>query len=194
MVASREQFNIGRYGQQLIGLMDIQYGSDRELGMRLAFRNSYDKSMSVAFVAGAMAWICSNGMISGEINFMRKHTGSVVHELDTKIVDTINQLEAHFLRMVEHTKVMKKIFVNKRVSAELAGRLFIEEEIITSQQLSIVKKEILEPSHKDFTDDSLWSFYNHTTEALKKSHPTTYINQHKALHEFVVSAFGLDLI
>jgi hypothetical protein len=191
MVVSKEQFNVRRYGQQLIGLMDIQYSSDRELGMRLAFRNSYDKSMSVAFVAGAQAWICGNGMINGEFNFMRKHTGSVIHELDIKITDTINQLDAHFLRMVGHANIMKGITIEPRTSAELAGRLFIEKDIITSQQLNIVKKEILKPSYEDFADPTLWSFYNHTTEALKKSHPTTYINQHKSLHEFIVNEFSL---
>lgn len=57
LAVSEQNYVSARQGQQVIGYMDIKYDNNEELGMRLAFRNSYDKSMSVAFVAGASVWI-----------------------------------------------------------------------------------------------------------------------------------------
>jgi len=130
-------------------------------------------------------------MISGEMQFLRKHTGEVVKELNTKIVNTINQLDDHFNKMVEHSQRMKEIYVDTKASAELAGRLFIEEQILNTTQLNTLRKEILEPSFDEFKNEDLWSFYNNTTYALKNSHPTNYIDNHIKLHEFVEIEYGL---
>lgn len=189
--ASNSWYHTARDGQQLIGYMDIKRPGYEELGLRLAFRNSYDKSMSVAFVAGAMAWICSNGMISGEMRYVRKHTGSVIQEMNEKITHSINELDAHFDRMVKHSERMKEIEIDPRVSAELAGRLFIEQDLISSQQLNIVKRELIKPSYKAFEDNNLWSFYNHVTNSLREAHPLNYISQHVNFHNFIETEFDL---
>lgn len=186
-----ESYRDSRYGQQLIGYMDLAYNNDTEMNMRLAFRNSYDKSMSIAFVAGSSVIICSNGMISGEFNFLRKHTGAVNQELSEKINLTINELEQHFIKMKQHSNTMKQIEIDKRASAELLGRMFIEEEIILSSQLNIIKSQLEKPEYNDFINPTLWSLYNHITYSLKNSHPLTYINQHQNLHKFVEKEFKL---
>ena len=57
LVATNEFFNSSSDGRKVLGGLDIIHPDTPNLGMRLAFRNSYDKSMSVAFVAGANVWI-----------------------------------------------------------------------------------------------------------------------------------------
>lgn len=57
MLVVSEKYNTNRIGTQVIGYMDIRRTDNEELGMRVAFRNSYDKSMSVAFTAGSVVWI-----------------------------------------------------------------------------------------------------------------------------------------
>jgi hypothetical protein len=52
-----EKYNVAANGDKVIGYFDLNYMGNSEMGMRLAFRNSYDKSMSVAFVAGTNVWI-----------------------------------------------------------------------------------------------------------------------------------------
>lgn len=180
-----------RDGLQMIGHADIQADGNDELGMRLAFRNSYDKSMSVAFVAGANVWICSNGMISGDIQFMRKHTGTVLKELKEKIQSASSDLEKVFEMSTIYADDMKRIKVDKGLCAELCGKMFIEHDIITSTQLGIIKKEITNPSFDAFKEDTAWSLYNHTTFALKKAHPSKYINQHLDVHNFFEDQFKL---
>jgi hypothetical protein len=191
IVITSETYNVGRFGEQLIGNMNIQYKEHTDLGMRLAFRNSYDKSMSVAFVAGTHVWICGNGMIGGEIQFLRRHTGNVVHELREKIALTAEQLEEHFHKMLRHSKRMQEIQMSKRIISELSGRLFIEHELITATQLGVIKREIIAPTFDEFKDENLWSFYNYVTYSLKTAHPTKFIEQHKDFHEFVEQEFNL---
>ena len=185
------KYNVAAKGEKVIGYYDLQYDGDSEMGMRLAFRNSYDKSMSVAFVAGSQVFICSNGCISGELQYVRKHTGSVVQELNNKIVQTIGQLEDHFIKMRKHAEQMKQIELPMVKAAELYGRMFMIDDIITPTQLSIVKRELNEPTFEPFKEETLWSAYNHVTYALKDSHPLTYINQHVNLHNFIEAEYEL---
>ena len=48
-----ENYVIGNGGKQVIGCFNINTNLDSEMNMRLMFRNSYDKSMSLAYVSGA---------------------------------------------------------------------------------------------------------------------------------------------
>ena len=186
-----EDFKVARDGKQVIGLMNIRYNGEKELGMQFAWQNSYDKSKPVAFSAGAHAWICMNGMIVGEIQYVRRHTGTVLEEIAGKIAVTVEQLTKRFANTQILTEKMKNISVSKRTMSELAGRLYIEHEIITATQLSVIKKEIIQPTFEPFKYENLWSFYNHVTFALKEEHPSTYLQTHKKFHGFVETEYGL---
>lgn len=190
VVVKNKDYRYNNKGTQIIGYLDVESGNST-LGMRIAFRNSYDKSMSLAIVAGASVWICSNGMVGGEIQTVRKHTGKITTEVGNKIIDTINQLEDHFITMENHMEKMKSIELNPRATAELIGRMYLEEDVISASQLSIIKHEIEKPSHVEFIEPTLWSAYNHVTESLKTSHPYSYMQNHVKLHDFVETEFSL---
>lgn len=182
-------FKTNSKGTQVIGLVDT--AGHKEFDFRIAFRNSYDKSMSVAFVAGASVMICSNGMIVGDVEFIRKHTGSVLQELKSKIQITAQQQYETMKKVEAQSNRMKSIMLDKTATAELCGRFFMEQDIINSTQLNIIKKELDNPSYQEFSNNSLWSLYNHTTHALKESHPLNYMDSHKKLHEFVTQNYAL---
>ena len=138
-----------------------------------------------------MAWICSNGVVSGEIQYVRKHTGSVVQELNSKIINTINQLDEHFQKIIRQSEQLHNIEMSKEQYAELIGRLFIIDKVVIPTQLNIISREIDEPSFEDFRDMNAWSLYNHVTYSLKESHPTTYLQQHTEFHSFMEREFQL---
>lgn len=186
-----ETFQTNGKGTQLITTMDIYHPGIEEMGMRLAYRNSYDKTMSIGYVAGANVWICGNGMVSGELRFTRKHTGSVVSDLKTTIVETIKQLEDNFLKLVKHSDQMKTIELSTRAISELVGRFYLEEDIVTSTQLNVIKRQLEEPAFSEFSDPTLWSLYNHATYAFKEATPMNYIKQHAKLHNFIETEFEL---
>jgi hypothetical protein len=84
----------------------------------------------------------------------------------------------------EDKEQMKLKLLDKRQMAELAGRMFIEEKILTANQMSELKKEIYHSEH--FKGETLWDFYDHSTHALKKSHPGQIISNHTRVHNFVI--------
>lgn len=118
------------------------------------------------------------------------HKGSVLQELRAKIQESLNYLEEHFSKLVLHKEQMKSIEINKKVIAELTGRLFMDEAIITIEQASIIKKE-LEFSDNFKFDGTLWNYYNNVTQSLKHQSPTNFIKSHADLHEFVEAEFQL---
>lgn len=191
IIVSKETMHSNPAGTQLIAYMDIEYPGIKEMGMRLAYRNSYDKTMSVGYVAGANVWVCGNGMMSGELQFKRKHTGSVADDLDATIVKTIEQLEENFLKLVRHSERMKEIELSKRATSELIGRFYIEKDLVTSTQLNIIKGQLKNPEYDAFEDPTLWSLYNHATFAFKEAAPINYLKQHAKLHNFIESEFKL---
>lgn len=183
--------NSSRSGHQLIGFFDMRNNSDNEIGFRLVFKNSYDKSMSVGFAAGNVVWICSNGMMAGEVAYIRRHTGNVATELKQRIEQSINQLAQHYERVAQQSLRMKEIEVSKTDAAELCGRMFMEHDIIKATQLSIIKKEFESPSFEYGHPNTLWELYNFGTHSLKTSHPMNYMRQHMDFHQFLSQEYEL---
>lgn len=188
MIITSEDYRVARDGKQLIGYLGIE-SFDKEIGFMIGFKNSYDKSMSLGFASGGKVWLCSNGCVKGDIRLIRKHTGSVDKEIKEKIVNTIEHFETSLNSIISDREKLKLVDVSKRVQAELIGRLYLEEDLITSTQINIIKHEL--KFSENFKDSSAWSLYNHVTESLKVSPPTSYIEDHIKLHEFMTKEFSI---
>jgi len=184
-------FKVNREGTKTIGYFDIR-ADDPEMAMRMAFRNSYDKSMSFGIAAGAKIMVCSNGCITGEIVTKRKHTGSADEEAKYKIIEGFSMIGDTFETIKQARDKFKSIEIDRKINSELVGRMFMEHEFINSVQLNIIKKEC-ESSDKFTTiwepGYSVWDLYNNVTHSLKESHPSTYMHDHINLHEFMMAEF-----
>lgn len=180
---TNETFRADAQGNKMTGMFRVDQGNS-EMGFMVAFKNSYDKSISVGFAAGAQVFICENGAVSGEITMMRRHTGSVVSELVDKINYTIDHMEESFNSILRDSNRMKEIELTDNSIAELVGKMFMNEDLITSAQLSIIKQQFNKSSFEEFLDKNAWSFYNWCTLALKESHSSTMIQDHINLHRF----------
>jgi len=175
----------------VIGLIDLQ-ADDDTFNYRLAFQNSYNKYLPLALVGGSSVMICSNGMILGDSKFIRKHTGSIMMEMEGRIETVIGGLDNLLKTSNQLASNMQEIELNDTTTAELCGRLFMEQDIINSTQLNIIRRQLDEPDYDAFTDPTLWSLYNHTTHALKETYALDYTKKHKQLQEFVAGEFGFD--
>jgi hypothetical protein len=183
-------------GTRVTGFFDVEdgteFGNIHGLKMMFGYRNSYDKSMSVAFVAGASVWICGNGCISGDLMaFKRKHTGTVAEELNDKIQVGVDRMRSDFGRLTLEVDVMKNYNLTERQKAEILGVMYFERNLVTPTQLSIIKNELTQSEH--FKEDNAWSLYNNVTESLKKSHPIDIIQDHIKLHGFMKEMTGITV-
>jgi len=185
-------------GNKLIGSFHFDFDNS-ELGGQIVFRNSYDKSMSAALAVGTIVWICSNGMIGSNNEFVlrRKHTGTADSEIFQYTQNAINSYgELH--RMIQRdVEKMKEIPLRKIELAHLIGEMYLNEELMTATQLGIIKKEMDFSKHFPIVDNiaTLWQIYNWCTESYKKSHPMHYLQDHMNLHQYMqteMSKYEMD--
>lgn len=179
-----EEYTMAREGKQANGRYTINT-NDGEMDIMVGWQNSYDKSISLKFAIGARIFICSNGAVSGDMGtFRKKHQGDVQEFTPANIGEYIKGAGDVFYNLQQDRDVMKNREINKKVQAELLGRMFIDDAIITSTQLSIIKGEIEAPTHDYNSPNSMWELYNYATFAAKQEHPSKYYETHINLHKF----------
>jgi hypothetical protein len=78
-----EQFALAREGAQMFGVLTCANGtSHHDYAPVLGLRSSYDRSLSVGLVGGAVrVFVCDNLAFSGEVTMHRKHTVHVFRDL-----------------------------------------------------------------------------------------------------------------
>ena len=181
-------YNDGRVAN---GRYTISNVADSEMQLQIGWQNSYDKTASLKFAIGTRILICSNGCVSGDYGaFRKKHMGVVDEFAPAAITEYIKQAGDSFKKMQIEREVMKQIELTKRDKAELLGRLFLEEELLTTMQLNIIAGQIENPAFDYGSPDSVWELYQHTTYAMKEAHPRMWIANHIKAHNFFINATG----
>jgi len=164
---------------------------DADINPSISFVNSYNKMRKASVVSGVMVLVCANGMMrESGVNNSRKHSGDSALEDFRAILDTsINSLESEFDILRQNMQEMKNFTISDKHKASMMGDMYLNYEMITPSQLAIFKKEDRES--KNFTDDTVWSFYNNITESLKVSHPLHWDRDHAKVHSYISSQFDL---
>ena len=189
----KETYRANSDGSIAQGVYYLNYTKDPEVGLMFAWSNSYNKLMRFKCAIGGYVFICMNGVVAGDMgSWGRKHLGSADTETVKAIIEQISNADVHFDRIVADKDVMKKITITERKQAELLGMLYAQYEILSSEQMSIVKQQMDKPSY-DYNCEinSLWAFYNHVTHALKKAHPRDWMDDQRKLHWFIAMEFDL---
>lgn len=177
-----------KVAQGIYHLAHASVNTDSEMGMMFAWTNSYDKSTRFQCGIGAQVFVCNNGLIHGDIaTYGRKHTGTANTEIAHHIVSQIGLANNNFKQLVKDKDQMKGHKLSTTRQGELLGRLFIEEKLLDSQQIGIVKSEMENPSFNYGVDpDTAWMFYNNVTHAFKKTHPRNWMDHQSKFHKFVM--------
>lgn len=185
-----EKYLAASNGQRVIARYSIQY--DNEFDYMIGFANSHDGSIAFKYYDGSILKICSNGQIwsNGEM-FKRKHVGTASLDITSSIESKISNIEE--VMKINKTNVdrMKEIEIGKETIAKIIGEAYLYEEMIKANQLSLLKKELEQPSFNYNFDDSLYTLYSHFTHVIKSSTPTDWINQHVEISDYFVNAAGI---
>jgi hypothetical protein len=188
----KELYSTAKNGNIGNGRYTISNVADSEMQLQIGWQNSYDKSLSLKFALGTQVLICENGCVSGDYGaFKKKHQGSIQTFAPNAIIEYIKAAGEAFEKMQKERNRMKEIELTKRTKAELIGRMIIEEEFIQSTQLNIIEKEIKIPTYDYKAPDTMWELYNYTTFAMKEIHPSLWMNNHIAAHNFFVNESGI---
>lgn len=178
------QFKSNRSGTQVIATYHLDMGNG-EFGGMLAWRNSYDKTRSVAIVSGSSVHICGNGCVMGEMKFLHKHTGTVDEMLKDAIEEQVGKIQFCIDETVQLKQDLDNLTFDITLAGKIIGYLYLTG-VLTTTQLEIVKSELEQPTYEYGTsEDSMWTLFNHITHALKKSRPSKYFEDHlKVVNHF----------
>ena len=183
----RSGYNSSRGGNVMSGRL-VFTGDVSGMDMMVGIVNSYDKSKVAMLGIGSQVVICENGLLLADYTMKRKHTTNVWRDLDTMITESVAALYDEYTRATKYRELFSAMSLPKRQQAEMLGRIFVEEEIVTPTMANTIRQEIT--GSKLFPDDTVWSFYNHVTHGLKQSHPIDYIDRHIEFHKFIEVNFS----
>lgn len=174
---------------------NIQYGNDTEMGLMVAWQNSYNKLVSFKYAVGAHVMVCSNGMVAGDLGaYRRKHTGTADQEAFEIIRNYLSSAKTIFEKLIADREHLKQINLTPTRMAELMGKMFIENEIITSTQINIMKREMYNPTYDyGVPKHNAWALYNFATHAFKEDSPRSWMKRHIDLHDFFGKEFALPM-
>jgi Domain of unknown function (DUF932) len=190
---TRELYSVGKGGQQANGKYHLEYGNDPDMGLMIAWQNSYDKVLSLKFAVGTHVFICENGMVVGDMGTLNmKHVGEIQQITPMALREAVCRAGEKFDHMILQKERMKEIEVSKRVQAELLGRLLIEDAIITSTQLNIIRDQMKKPTFDYQAPGSVYEFYNHITHAQKTCTPAHWMDKQMKSHAFITSEFSIQ--
>ena len=171
----------------------LNFGDDPEMGMLFAWSNSYDKTMRFKCAIGAYNKNNMNAMVSALMgNYNRIHKGSADKDAQSEILNQVTNAELYYDELMRDKEVMKKITIDKKQVAQLLGRIYLEHNLLTDEQMAIVKNEYFKPTF-DYgaAGNSLWTFYNHILYSLQKSHPRDWMEQQTMIHWFICKEMDL---
>ena len=160
-----------------------------ELSMMVIINNSYDHKSSLSCGIGALVLICSNGVIrmQKKSDMRRAHKGNIQNDLTTIISETLDRLKPEYAKLVDEVTTMQNLIVPKAKLHEIVGRLYFEENILNTSQMSLLKRNSNSPKNPFRLDEkelTLWKIYNNVTETLKYSHPKDIVKNHLLTHKF----------
>lgn len=177
------------------GLYIIKNINDQELSFSFSWVSSYNKQIKFQCAAGVYNSTNDTVLLTGKVRTNnKKRTGNTIIDMQNSILQQLNLLPSYYLELKSKTEAMKQVTLSSRKKAELLGILFVERNLLTSEQASAVKKLIDKPTCLyDGGVDSLWSFFNHVNITLMSSHPKTWIEDISMLNAFISEEFSLDL-
>jgi hypothetical protein len=158
---------------------------ESDMALSIAFRNSYDRSMSLGIAIGATVFVCDNLALQGDIVIMRKHTKNVWNELEDLSISTLYKAGKHFEQIVVDTALLKDQQVKDDEAFRWMGLLF-GRNVISPRQIAVLKEQWLHPAHPEFENRNMWSFFNAATESLKSCPPVTIMEKHAQAYNLLV--------
>lgn len=180
-----ESYALARNGNQLFAIMNFKTEETEQMALSVAFRNSYDRSMSIGIAIGANVFVCDNLALHGDIAIMKKHTKNVWDSLEDTAITTLYKAQHRFQNLLLDSQTLQDRQMEDRQAFEMMGLLF-GKDIISPRQLTVLKDEWLKPSHEEFQPRNAWSFYNAATHALKTCPPQIIMEKHSKAHECIL--------
>lgn len=171
-----------------------RYDLEDDMGIRIGWKNSYNKTVSFGFAIGSEVFICTNGMVKGEYTIKKQHRQvgleNYVTELIEKYFESIRESHAQNVEFARH---LMRRDVDENEARRVIGELFIGNKILNNTQLRTMSDQLYKSDKfANFTDNKIitaWDLYNHGTEALKSSAVVNDFSKHESFNNYFIERF-----
>ena len=175
------RYCVSNDGGKMFMTQEFDHEERDDIKLAIAGRNSTDKSMLAAVAVGGQVTVCTNGIISGEITVMRKHTGNVFQYLEDNLILSFHKATNGWHDLQNDIRLMQEIPVDDSEAYRLIGEMW-GKRIISPNQMNPVRKHWEE--NEQFPNRDLWRLYNGVTDVFKGLPPQTIMKKHLQLHDW----------
>jgi len=162
---AEESFALSKGGARMFGVITLH--SESEYATTIGVRNSHDRSFPVGLALGSRVFVCDNLAFSSEVVIKTRHTVNVLHRLPrlissgvARLIDARGQQDAR-IAAYQSTKIERTADLH-----DLTLRAF-RAGAIPAKAITEVIAEYEKPRHVEFSEPTVWSFFNACTEVLK---------------------------
>jgi hypothetical protein len=181
----RDEYAVSQDGMKLFGLleMDLEYKGVR---FAIGIRNSNDKSMRVAMVAGYKVTVCDNMMLQGDFQpLLAKHSKNFALEDGLSIA--CDRIQRNIGRLHQEINHKQEQVIESAYAKSLLYTAFTDGGFPISLFRAVHREFFVAPSYEEFKSPTMWSLENAFTTAFKKLNPVSQFEMAARLGKFISS-------
>jgi len=187
-----ERLALAREGAQMFGLLQFSNGhNDREVGLMVGVRNSYDASLSVGIAAGTNVFVCDNMALSGQWMKTRKHTPGAWDDLYAFLFGGLRSVLENHAQFLSHRDAWRGC------SLGAAGRDHLVVECarrgaINATEILPVLREFDAPTVEAWNEEprNAWRLYNAVTQVAKTWSPLMQLERTRKVTDTFVEVLA----
>jgi hypothetical protein len=181
----RDEYAVSQDGMKLFGLleMDLEY---RGVRFAIGIRNSNDKSMRVAMVAGYKVAVCDNMMLQGDFQpLLAKHSKNFALEDGLSIA--CDRIQRNIGRLHQDITNKQEWAIESREAKSILYTAFTEGKFPIKLMREVHSEFFIAPSYEEFKSSTMWSLENAFTTAFKRLNPVSQFEMTARLGKFLAA-------
>ncbi len=152
------------------GVHEVDFRRPEDIGRksgeapRLIFINSYDGSRRAQLISGVFRFVCSNGLVVGDVFQQQKflHLGDYASQLHEQIKESASQLHRVFERISDYRQTFLDRPQYLEMAKEALALRYPEDELILDPEL------VISPRRSSDRDRDLYTTWNVMQENILK--------------------------
>ena len=195
-IVTNELYKAESNGDVALGFMQIETLGDPDMAMTFNWTNSYNKMVRFSCSIGGFIYDNQVPFVStnNQASWNRKHTGTALEETMEVIEAMVASADDHFAQIVDMKNKFKSIDVNRKEYAKLLGLLYFDKQVISSEQINVIKREYEKPSF-DYTDKgTLWELYKMIMFGIVDQAPKNWYRQQMDINSYVQVLYNIASI
>jgi hypothetical protein len=195
-IITNELYKAEANGNIALGFMQIETLNDPDMAMTFNWTNSYNKQVRFSCSIGGFIYDNQVPFVStnNQAFWNRKHTGTALEETLETIELMVASAENHFEQITVMKEKFKNLEVNRKIYAKLLGLMYFDKQIISSEQVNIIKREYDKPSFDYKDKGTLWEFYKMVMFGVVDQAPKSWYKQQMDINSYIQVLYNISKI